>query len=114
VVGLDISPNMLEIAKSKGYYSELKEHALSEDPNTLPDNYKNKFDFVVASGLINNNHMDYLLFEEMVLSCKKGGYIIFATRFSYMGKLWYDTIIKEIHNQGRWKLKATEQFFKYD
>lgn len=114
VVGLDISPNMLEEASNKGVYSELHEHTLGEDPNSLPDQFKNKFDYVVASGLINNNHMDYLLFEEMILSCKKGGYIIFATRFSYMGMLWYDNIIKEIHNQGRWKLKATDSFFKYD
>lgn len=105
---------MLEEASQKGVYSELTEHTLGEDPNTLPAQYKNKFDYVVASGLINNNHMDYLLFEEMLLSVKKGGFIIFATRFSYMGKYWYDSIIKEIHNNGRWKLKATDTFFKYD
>jgi len=58
--------------------------------------------------------MDYLLFEEMLLSVKKGGFIIFATRFSYMGMYWYDSIIKEIHNNGRWKLTATDTFFKYD
>ena len=114
VVGLDISPNMLEEASIKGVYSELHEHTLGEDPNSLPDQFKNKFDYVVASGLINNNHMDYLLFEEMLLSVKKGGLIVFATRFSYMGKLWYDHIIKEIHDAGRWKLIATDTFFKYD
>ena len=58
--------------------------------------------------------MDYLLFEEMILSVKKGGLIIFATRFSYMGKYWYDDIIQEMHNSMRWKLLATETFFKYD
>lgn len=114
MVGLDISPNMLEEASIKGVYSELHEHTLGEDPNSLPDQFKNKFDYVVASGLINNNHMDYLLFEEMLLSVKKGGLIVFATRFSYMGKLWYDHIIKEIHDAGRWKLIATDTFFKYD
>jgi len=105
---------MLEEASNKGVYSELHEHTLGEDPNSLPDQFKNKFDYVVASGLINNNHMDYLLFEEMLLSVKKGGLIIFATRFSYMGMLWYDKIIKEIHEAGRWKLIATDSFFKYD
>jgi len=114
IVGLDISPNMLEEASNKGVYSELHEHTLGEDPNSLPDQFKNKFDYVVASGLINNNHMDYLLFEEMLLSVKKGGFIVFATRFSYMGMLWYDSILKEIHEAGRWKLKATDSYFKYD
>merc|ERR1712159_592161 len=58
--------------------------------------------------------MDYLLFEEMLLSCKQGGYICFAARFSYMGKYWYDDIIQEMHNSMRWKLINTETFFKYD
>jgi len=58
--------------------------------------------------------MDYLLFEEMLLSVKKGGYIVFAARYSFMGKYWYDKIIKEMHDNGRWKLIATDTFFKYD
>lgn len=40
--------------------------------------------------------MDYLLFEEMLLSIKKGGYVVFAARFSYMGLYWYDQVIKEM------------------
>jgi hypothetical protein len=40
--------------------------------------------------------MDYLLFEEMLLSCKQEGFIIFAARFSYMGDYWYDSVIKQM------------------
>jgi len=58
--------------------------------------------------------MDYLLFEEMLLSVKKGGHIVFASRYSFMGTYWYDKIIKEMHDNGRWKLVATDTFFKYD
>jgi hypothetical protein len=50
----------------------------------------------------------------MLLSCKKGGYVIFAARYSFMGNYWYDKIIKEMQEQGRWTLVATEAFFKYD
>ena len=112
-VGLDVSPNMLEEASNKGVYSELHEHTLCE-PEDFPGQFKNKFDFVTCAGLINNNHMDYQLFEEMLLSIKKGGYAVFAARFSYMGLYWYDQIIKEMQESGRWKLIATETFFKYD
>jgi len=94
-------------------YSDLIEHTLG-NPENFPAEYKNNFDFVTCAGLINNNHMDYLLFEEMLLSVKKGGFVVFATRFSYMGKYWYDEIIKEMHDSGRWTLLATETFFKYD
>jgi len=113
IYGVDISPNMLEEASFKGVYRELDEHTLG-DPENLPDKFKNQFDFVTCAGLINNNHMDYLLFEEMLLSCKQGGYIVFAARFSFMGKYWYDDVIQEMHNSMRWKLLGTETFFKYD
>lgn len=104
---------MLEEASLKGVYSELDEYALGK-PEDFPEKFKNKHDFVTCAGLINNNHMDYLLFEEMLLSCKQGGYMVFAARFSYMGKYWYDDVIQEMSNSMRWKLVATESFFKYD
>ena len=113
IVGLDLSPNMLEEAAGKGAYSALQEHTLG-DPAAFPTEYKNHFDFVACAGLVNNNHMDYLLFEEMLLSLKKGGHAVFAARFSYMGHYWYDQAIQEMHESGRWKLVATETFFKYD
>jgi len=104
---------MLEEASFKGVYSELDEYALG-NPEDFPEKFKNKHDFVTCAGLINNNYMDYLLFEEMLLSCKQGGYMVFAARFSYMGKYWYDDVIQEMSNSMRWKLVATESFFKYD
>merc|ERR1711981_1016408 len=105
---------MLEECSNSGVYSELHEHTCGEDPNDLPMQFRNKFDYCVCAGLINNNYMDYLLFEEMLLSVKKGGYCIFSSRYSFMGKYWYDKIIKEMHDNGRWKLVATDAFFKYD
>lgn len=50
----------------------------------------------------------------MLLSLKKGGYAVFAARFSYMGRYWYDQVIKDMHDSGRWNLLASETFFKYD
>lgn len=50
----------------------------------------------------------------MLLSCKQGGHIVFAARYSPMGKYWYDDIIQQLQDDGRMKLVATETFFKYD
>ena len=36
IVGLDISPNMLEECSNSGVYKELHEHTLGDDPNDLP------------------------------------------------------------------------------
>ena len=56
--------------------------------------FKNRFDFVTCAGLVNNNHMDHLLFEEMLLAAKKGGYVVFAASYCYMGLNWYDQVIR--------------------
>jgi len=69
IYGIDLSPNMLEEASVKGVYRELDEHTLG-DPENFPEKFKNKHNFVTCAGLINNNHMSYLLFEEMLLACK--------------------------------------------
>jgi hypothetical protein len=58
--------------------------------------------------------MDYRLFEDMVMASKKGGLLVFAARFSYMGAYWYEKVIERMQNDNRIKLLATEQFFKYD
>ena len=31
-----------------------------------------------------------------------------------MGKYWYDDVIQDMHKSMRWKLVASETFFKYD
>jgi hypothetical protein len=58
--------------------------------------------------------MDYRLFEEMLLSAKKGGIIVFAARFSYVGEYWYEEIINTMAKDGRWEFLKSEAFFKYD
>ena len=113
IIGLDISEGMLQIAADKGCYQSLEEHTLG-DPDNFPAHLKNKFDFVVCSGLINNNHLDYKLFEEMTFAMKKGGIAVFAARFSYMGNFWYNDILSEMEAENRWKMLKTKDFFKYD
>lgn len=84
---------MLEEASNKGIYSQLNEQTLN-NPDEFPHQHKNAYDFVTCAGLVNNNYMDYLLFEEMLLSVKKNGFVVFAARYSFMGHYWYDKIIK--------------------
>lgn len=86
---------MMEIASEKGCYKKLEEHTLG-DPDNFPDHFKSKFDVVVCAGLINNNHLDYKLFEEMTYALKKGGHAVFAARFSYMGNFWYGEVLNEM------------------
>mmetsp|Transcript_36466 Transcript_36466/g.55981 ORF Transcript_36466/g.55981 Transcript_36466/m.55981 type:complete len:83 (-) Transcript_36466:360-608(-) len=82
---------MLAEAKHRGVYKKLEEVLLcqTEFYNTFPAHLRGKYDFVTAAGLINNNHMDEKLFEQMLMACKNNGYIVFASRFSYLGDYWY-------------------------
>lgn len=113
IVGLDVSTLMLDKAKTKGVYKELVEHDLFE-PEQFPGHLKDDFDIVCASGLINNNHMDGSLFEDMMRSAKKGALIIFAAKFSYIGEYWYDSVLDKFKTENRMKLLEKEDFFKYD
>ena len=113
ITGIDISPGMLEIASEKGVYTALEEVSLG-DPDNFPAHFKNKFDVVVCAGLINNNHLDYRLFEEMIYATKKGGHAVFAARFSYMGSFWYNEVLVEMETERRFKLVKSAEFFKYD
>lgn len=62
----------------------------------MPPHHRSKYDFVVASGLINNNYIDEKIFSQMLICCKNQGYIIFAARYSYLGDYWYADRLLEL------------------
>lgn len=111
--GIDVSTGMLEEASLKNCYNRLEEfdcHEIQDFPMSL----MNKFDVVTCAGVINNNHMDFKIFEEMIMACKKGGLMVFAARFSYMGSFWFESVIERMEKDNRIKLVDKEEFFKYD
>lgn len=107
---------MLEQAKLKDVYYKLEKIHLGQKDflNTLPPQHRNKYDFVVASGLINNNYCDENLFQQMMICCKNNGYLIFAARYSYLGDYWYSDRIRKYEKKGRIRAVEEEAFFKYD
>lgn len=58
--------------------------------------------------------MDYRLFEDMVMSVKKGGLLIFAARYSFMGSYWYEEVLERMEADNRIKAVDTDNFFKYN
>ena len=107
---------MLDIAKGKEAYSSLEKLKLCQDDHigTIPMTLRNKFDFVTAAGLINNNYMNEKIFEQMLVCCKNLGHIVFAARFSYLGDYWYADKVAELEKAGRMKFISSEAYFKYD
>jgi len=114
--GLDISKKMLQKADEKDVYKTLKQLDVGQKDfyGTFPPLMKQKYDFVTCAGLINNNHMDENIFEQMLLALKNGGVMVFAARFSYIGNYWYTEKLELLEKLGRIKLLDCESFFKYD
>ena len=113
VTGYDVSSGMLAMAEKKDAYKKLDKFDLHKI-DYLDHRMKNSCDFVVCSGLINNNHMDYKLFELMILCAKKGAMIIFAAKWSYIGEYWYSQITDMLQEEQRLKFIDEDKFFKYD
>lgn len=103
----------MHIAKEKMVYQDFYKADLTEIQE-FPDQLFNQYDIVTCAGIVLSHHMDYQLFEEMILASKKGGLIIFAARSSYIGSYWYSEVIEKIEKDGRWKLLDSHQFHKYE
>jgi len=116
IVGVDCSEAMLHEAQQKGVYCNLEKIELGGDEwvKKTPVPYRNKFDVCTAAGLIDNNIVDESLFEQMMLSLKKGGHAIFTVQFSYLGHFWWSDKLKELESAGRMKQVKSEEFFKYE
>ena len=113
IVGVDASKGMLEKAKEKASYSELKELFLGL-PDTFPDEYRNRFDAITAAGILAEGHLDNKVFDEMILALKTGGYAIFATRTMYLEQYSYAQGIKKLEDEGKWKQVKEIKFWRYD
>lgn len=113
IVGVDASKGMLEKAKEKASYSELKELFLGL-PDTFPDEYRNRFDAITAAGILAEGHLDNKVFDEMILALKTGGYAIFATRTMYLEQYSYAEGIKKLEDEGKWKQVKEIKFWRYD
>merc|ERR1712139_206891 len=107
---------MLVQAEEKGVYNDLQKLELGQEDHygTFPPFLRNKFSIVTCAGLINNNHMDEKLFEQMLLSLKNGGIIVFAARYSFIGSYWYNDKLENLEALGRLKFLKCDSFFKYD
>ena len=112
VVGLDASRGMLNEARRRNYYSEYIELFLG-NPDTYPENLRDKFDFTTASGILADNHLDCSVFEEMLLSLRKGGIAVFATRIEYLTSYGYADYMKKLEEEGKWKFLKETTFDRY-
>lgn len=83
-------------------------------PDTFPERFHGQYDVVTASGILAEGHLDNKVFDEMLLTLKKGGYAIFSTRTMYLTQYRYAEKLKELEEEGKWKLVKEVTFDRYD
>jgi predicted TPR repeat methyltransferase len=77
VLGLDASPEMLSICRSKGFAVELRQHDIRATPWPYPDSH---FDHAIAFGVL--HFLDDLapIFQETARAVRAGGLFVFMTK----------------------------------
>jgi len=94
---------MLELAEQKNVYKQLDKMLLGQAQfsEAFPLKHRKKYDFATAANLIANDFETEKIFEEMILSLRNGGIMIFTAKFSYLGNYWYSDKLESLEKQGR-------------
>ena len=76
LVGIDITPSMLELARKKGVYKELRQMELG-GPLDFPDD---SFAAVISTGVFAAGHAPPESFDDLIRVTRPGGYMILSVR----------------------------------
>ena len=107
-VAMDLSPGMLEEARKKGIYRELRQMVMGE-PLDFPSGY---FDAVVSVGVLTVGHAPAGSLDELVRITRAGGYVVFTLR----PDVYEDSGFKEKQDAlaaaGKWRLTEVSDPFQ--
>jgi SAM-dependent methyltransferase len=107
LVGIDVSPDMLELARSKDVYKDLREMELGARLD-FPDD---TFAAVVSAGVFAAGHAPPESFEELIRVTKSGGHMIFSVRTDVYVEGGFKDKQEALEREGKWQLlEATEPF----
>jgi SAM-dependent methyltransferase len=107
LVGIDVSRDMLELARKKGVYKELREMELGGRLD-FPDD---AFAAVVSTGVFAAGHAPPESFEDLLRLTRAGGYLIFSVRTDVYEEGGFREKQEALEREGRWRLvEATEPF----
>lgn len=79
---VDCSKSLLDAARQKNIYEHLGQCAFGQKDSDIPEQYLEKFDFVISATMINNDGFDKKVFIDLLSCLKMGGFLIFATKLN--------------------------------
>jgi SAM-dependent methyltransferase len=107
LVGIDVSPKMLEIAREKGVYRDLHEMALGGELDLPSD----AFDAVISTGVFAEGHAPPESFEELIRATKPGGHLVFSVRTDVYVDGGFKEKQEAFESEGKWRLvEMTDPF----
>lgn len=98
IAGIDLSSGMLEVARRKRIYDELRQMTLGE-PLDFPDDH---FSAVISSGTITPGHAPAHSFDELIRVSRAKAPIIFSLRDDAKQEAEYPAALKRLEDAGLW------------
>jgi predicted TPR repeat methyltransferase len=108
LAGLDLSPDMLKIAGSRGSYNDLREAALG-GPLPWPDGHFRAF---FSTGVFTMGHAPATGLHELVRITRKGGHAIFTVRDQVFEKGGFRAVFDELGRNGKWRPAEESPWFR--
>lgn len=101
LVGIDISPGMLSVAKAKGIYADLQAMPVGED---LPFE-DNHFAAIISAGVLSPGQAPAGSLRALARVTKPGGFCVFSLRGGDRITPDYHEICRELVDEGIWALR---------
>ena len=109
LIGIDVSGDMLEYAREKGVYRELRQMELGGRLDLPSD----AFAAVVAAGVFAAGHAPPESFEDLIRITKRGGYVIFSVRTDVYLEGGFKEKQEALEREDRWQLVETSEPFAH-
>ncbi len=107
IIGIDLSDGMLEVARAKGIYAELRQMQLG-GPLDFPDD---TFAAVISSGVITPKHAPAESFRELIRVARPGAPVIFSLRDDTAQEPEYPAMVADLAAAGAWaQVFSTDSF----
>lgn len=107
LTGIDLSEGMMQRAREKGAYSDLRRMMLGE-PLDFPDD---AFDACFSVGVFTEGHAPPDSFDELVRVVKPGGWMVFSVRADVYENGGFREKQQALEDEGRWRLVRMSDAF---
>lgn len=84
ITGSDATPNFVKVSKETGIYVDVFEHWFGSGLEKFPNEHKDRYDIVTASGCLSKGHIPNSGLDDIHASLKVGGHLVAAFRTFYL------------------------------